>query len=398
MYELRVRKSVNGYGVCIGCGHIYKGFTYEKLKNNSNNVEKHWSGSTCKSARAAKPSGGFSFSNWKLEESADSGKRRRTNPTQDGIGGGGTGSNSGVAPPSTAAGEAGGSSGGSPRDVETSNAAVAVAADTLMTSVLGSDEEDAADEDYCEGGEEDEDDEEEEDIVDVDAADPAPVSSEGGTCSANGKLRMCRGIKPLLGPATPLDYPYGSHSLSKFAWSCDSRGLVRSDECVGIKEDGKHACRYCLDLDSNTKLRNVLIRAAKPYNEHHVSTTSHDHLTLRQLADRSKALVKAASVNRLEAAKQQQRKQRLLKRQDDSGKLLMMLSQNNIAGARGILAASFKNKRSISHTMRILEKAAAGLYRCRNQYNERDKDVALLMLKIGGRALLRMAGATLGAC
>jgi hypothetical protein len=254
-----------------------------------------------------------------------------------------------------------------------------------------------------EGGEsgEDEDAESVEEVAAVPDVDEAVASGAEMEVESEQEHKRCAGFRHRLAPLTATAYPYGAHETAAFKWSMEMSGRVRHHDCKQILPiGGSDVCDKCALLESSPQLRKLLERAALPHTEPLLKRCRNDQLTHDQLNAKCKELATSKSVSRVKIYRLARRLQYTQKNLDSARQLLLHISKGNVSGAKRILATAFQQKRSLSYTLHVhvFQKAIDSNFRPRAGIDGSDIDLALLILRIGGRALLHTLQKTHGKC
>lgn len=126
-----------------------------------------------------------------------------------------------------------------------------------------------------------------------------------------------------------------------------------------------------------------------------LKTANNQWLTLQQMGARSAAWKAKADRLRLDLFNIRKKLAGLLKNLAAEKRITLLLSQENIPGVRRVLAQALKHGDSSQAIVTKLERAMSGIYHARG-WTEDEKDTALLVLRIGGPALLAVMQKTTG--
>lgn len=116
-------------------------------------------------------------------------------------------------------------------------------------------------------------------------------------------------------------------------------------------------------------------------------TANNQWLTLAQMVDRSSMWKARYSRGRIELFHVRKKVAGLLKNLSDEKRITLLISRHNIPGVRRVLAQALRNGASSHAIVSKLERAVAGTYQAKG-WTEEENDIALMVLRIGGPALL----------
>ena len=215
------------------------------------------------------------------------------------------------------------------------------------------------------------------------------VLVEGGTDVADVQVSSCHGFKPLVDnffenfafqllPTMPHITLCGS---SFHHVSCTEKHFhLQQGSNNSINE-------VCSALQNDEKLSVILDRGSKEQGAIHTKTNN-IFLTHSQLSDKCKSLRKERNLMQLELRHKTKRVERLNSVLGLHKRFLVLLSQNDVLRVKELVAVALKNNRSINYIVDKVLDAVAGIYRARP--SEKDKDLAFVVLKLGGPSLLNI--------
>ncbi|KII88930.1 hypothetical protein PLICRDRAFT_29388 [Plicaturopsis crispa FD-325 SS-3] len=182
-------------------------------------------------------------------------------------------------------------------------------------------------------------------------------------------------------------YPFHRHDLSlnalgyKFC-AVEKNGTefrVRSDVCEGQSAHGA-ICRNCADLTKTVERLAAMARDAAPH-------TNHRFLTYEQLRDMLRDRNKDIHLLRLDSLNVGKKCASLLKQLDDHRRFLMAVATGDVPRLQQLVRQALKENASVSKIVSKIEDGLVGTYVARG-YEEVDRAVSTLVLRLGGRKLL----------
>ena len=137
----------------------------------------------------------------------------------------------------------------------------------------------------------------------------------------------------------------------------------------------------CSALETNDQLRTILNRAVKTYEDIH-QNTNNIFLTHKQLSEKANQLHKQPNLLQLECLNRAKKVSRLNSVLALHQRFMVLISQNNVLRIKELVSVALKHRRSINYIVEKVLDAIDGVYRTRP--SKEDKDLAFLVLKLGG--------------
>ncbi|KAM5529996.1 hypothetical protein V8D89_010026 [Ganoderma adspersum] len=183
-------------------------------------------------------------------------------------------------------------------------------------------------------------------------------------------------------------YPFQRHGFSASALgyhfcSVERNGSVfwvRSDSCSRVQPLGHAACTGCMSVREKVARLATMAQFALPHTNHAYLT----HEQLRELLrDRDQTLQrwKLKSLNLLRKCAT------ALQKLDDYHRFVMAVATADVPRLNQLVSRGMKEKAGIGKIISRIEDALNGAYQARG-YDSDDHDMALLVLRLGGRKLL----------
>ena len=141
----------------------------------------------------------------------------------------------------------------------------------------------------------------------------------------------------------------------------------------------------CASLDKDEKLSAVIARSLKRQNEL-PPHTNNIFLNNTQLSEKCTELRKQRNLLQLSLVTKSKQLHRLNKSLSLYKRFMVLLSQNNVLRVKELVTVALKHQRSINYIVDKVVLAINKIYRARP--TEEDKDLAFIVLKLGGPALL----------
>ncbi|PIL37672.1 hypothetical protein GSI_01366 [Ganoderma sinense ZZ0214-1] len=199
----------------------------------------------------------------------------------------------------------------------------------------------------------------------------------------------CSGI-PLEWPRDKFfeTYPFQRHGFSASALgykfcSVEKDGAqfwVRADSCTRLRSEGSEACIECFSVREKVARLAAMAQFALPHTNHAYLT----HEQLRELLrDRDQTLQhwKLKSLNLLRKCAA------TIQKLDDCHRFIMAVATSDVPRLGQLVTQCLKEKASVAKIIGRIEDALNGAYQARG-YDSDDYDMALLVLRLGGRKLL----------
>ncbi|KAI0069219.1 hypothetical protein BV25DRAFT_1874832 [Artomyces pyxidatus] len=221
---------------------------------------------------------------------------------------------------------------------------------------------------------------------------PLPsLSNPFATCGASATRTSCPGIE-LEWPVGDVwsTYPWQHHGLKSSDlgyqfWaieeSIDGSGIVfriRADTCEG-SGDGS-PCPSCRGVTKTVNHLADLSLYAAP-------RTNHKYLTHAQLTRLLEERDETVNTWKLKALNLARKVANLVRKLDDHRRFLMAVSTSDIPRLQQLVRQGIKANASVSSIVGKIESAMVGVYHARG-YTGTDLDIALMVLRLGGRKLL----------
>lgn len=124
-------------------------------------------------------------------------------------------------------------------------------------------------------------------------------------------------------------------------------------------------------------------------------TVNHKYLNYNQLIARLTEWKRAARMSELQVFNLKKKAAILVNNLALDKRILLLIAQGNIAGVQRVLAQALKRGSTSHGILAKLESALTGSYSARG-WSEEDFDLALLILRLGGPALLNVLHKTTG--
>ena len=143
--------------------------------------------------------------------------------------------------------------------------------------------------------------------------------------------------------------------------------------------------KCCLSLKSDEKLSAIAVRGKLPVAElhGHINNVFLSHV---QLNEKCTQLRKSKNLLQPDLLKKSKRVHKLNSVLGLHQRFMVLLSQNNVPRVKELISVALKCNRSINYIVDKVSAAIEGVYRARP--SEEDKDLAFVVLKIGGPSLL----------
>ena len=142
--------------------------------------------------------------------------------------------------------------------------------------------------------------------------------------------------------------------------------------------------KCCSDLLYSRSMKLVVERANKQYNE--VTTLNHKYMTYHQLQQKCEQLQIAKRDSELKEVNLSYKNSRLIGTLNMHQRFLAIVSENNIPKLKQLINVALKKKRNLSYIINKITDAVDGIYS--PNLSKDDKDLAFLVLKMGGPCLL----------
>lgn len=137
------------------------------------------------------------------------------------------------------------------------------------------------------------------------------------------------------------------------------------------------------------------MRSKKPLEDPHVNKLPNALLTNAQLTKRSQNHKQAQRESQLHLLNATKKLSRLMRNLSLAKRAMLLISKNDIPGCKRVLETALSRGASPGVVLSKLEDALAGVYKARG-WNETDDDLALMVLRLGGPALLHVLHQTSG--
>ena len=154
-----------------------------------------------------------------------------------------------------------------------------------------------------------------------------------------------------------------------------------------LQHDSDSVNKQCSSLQSDDKLTAILNRGSKPLAQIH-SKTNNVFLSHTQLNEKCNTLRKEKNLLQLDLLHKSKRVERLNSVLGLHKRFMVLLSQNNVLRVKELVAIALQHNRSINYIVDKVLDAIAGIYRARP--SDKDKDLAFVVLKLGGPSLLNI--------
>lgn len=128
-------------------------------------------------------------------------------------------------------------------------------------------------------------------------------------------------------------------------------------------------------------------RAAQPGTHEDVRNLSFSLMTPQQVEDRSKEWKRKQQLSRLSILNLVRKVTNLHRRVALQKRILIYLADNEVSGVRRVLSQSLRDGLSAKAMLHRLEQAFEGKYRA-GGHSDKEFDMAILALRLGGQALL----------
>lgn len=116
-------------------------------------------------------------------------------------------------------------------------------------------------------------------------------------------------------------------------------------------------------------------------------TLNYEYMTINQTEQRARAAVSTLHATRLKTLNVRRQALRIGRKLEEFKKIMMFLGENDIAGVRRVLGKALKDGKSPFAILGTLQDAFEGRYHARG-HNQDDLDLAILVMRVGGPALL----------
>ena len=150
-------------------------------------------------------------------------------------------------------------------------------------------------------------------------------------------------------------------------------------------EDDFNCNKCCSDLEYNSVLRGLTERSHLTYSPQ-LLKTQNIYLTYSQLVEKNNAYRKTVQSLKVLNLNKDKKFHRLGQSLSYHQRFMVLMSENNVPRIQQLVAVALKNRRSITYIIEKVSQAIEGVYLARP--SEHDKDLAYLILKMGGPALL----------
>jgi len=218
----------------------------------------------------------------------------------------------------------------------------------------------------------------------------AEVSITAGHQRSDTCTKACAGYHLSFpkGQQAHTSYPFALHTLMSLPWDYGTRKdafVLTSHSCLG-KAKVNGSCKACNSLRKNETLKKIIVRYTNGVSENtqlvyhgiaglidvvHQKTSMIDVLCLRHLNDAKKLLGHKGVI-------------------DVHNQMLMALSTQHIPHIDRVLHVTFNHGRGIHSMLKLIKKAAEGMYHPKG-FDEEDDLQALLFLQLGGACVADIA-------
>ena len=201
----------------------------------------------------------------------------------------------------------------------------------------------------------------------------------------NKEKVKCAGFTPNLNGDIYHHFPFQLLCELPIVFECN---VLHHKDCFNNKyslfEINTLTNKCCSDLLYNTSMKLVVQRANTNYNE--IMNLNNKYLTYHQLQQKCDQLQKAKRDMELKKYNLSCKNSKLAGTLDMHQRILINISENNIPRLTQLISVALRNKRSVSYIMNKVIAAIDGIYT--PNPSKDDKDLAFLVLKIGGPCLL----------
>ena len=221
---------------------------------------------------------------------------------------------------------------------------------------------------------------------------PFPTSSPTPDLSLeiNNQNKICKGYSPVLVGDVYSNFPY--QLLCEMQFLVFENGVIHSTECQAKGYtifNSENSCGdvniCCYNLQFSKSVADISEKANKPWSRE-IQTLNNKYLTHIQLVNKVTDIQVEKRDMRLKLMKTVYKNSKLRTTLNMHQRFLASLSENNVARLRQLVAVALRNNRSINYiTTKVLD-AIDGCYSPRP--SQCDKDLAVLVLKLGGPSLL----------
>ncbi len=199
----------------------------------------------------------------------------------------------------------------------------------------------------------------------------------------------CPGFTPKLNGNVFTDFPF--QTLNDSPDIVFENKALHSRECMAnnyivSSESKTNINRGCEMLQYSNKMNTLIERANKEWSSSDLLQVNNKYLTNRQLIDKANDIQSEKRALRLKYMKLNYKHTRLNETIKLHERFMKLVAENNVPRLQQLVAVALKHNRSISYITRKLMDAIDGIYSPRP--TECQKDLAFLVLKLGGPSLL----------
>lgn len=190
-------------------------------------------------------------------------------------------------------------------------------------------------------------------------------------------------------------YPFAIHDAHQLAWGFTldlGKFYLRSNQCLHESTDGAPICRFCKDLDENDGILQGIksrIRTGVPVHAGNAYKPIGAFIAANRRLRESYNSKRLALFNANVKLGVRSRTIETYKR------LVMAIANGGIRRVDAVLRVALRNGRGVSAVLNLIDRAAKGLYKPRDE-TEEEMSLSLLILRIGGTRLADIAHRTFG--
>jgi len=161
---------------------------------------------------------------------------------------------------------------------------------------------------------------------------------------------------------------------------------VKAVSCQRTVLEPNSSCQKCLDLSNSTDMK-VIVERAQKSGAGELSGVQRPFWNMTQLNQCIDNVISGKDRLRLDNYNAEKTIYRLRSKLALHKTILMLISQQDVKRLRQVLNVVLKNGGSLDAVYASLQRAIDGVYSAK-QYNDRDLDLAFLVLALGGPKLL----------
>ena len=216
------------------------------------------------------------------------------------------------------------------------------------------------------------------------------------TQAAPSPIVLCKGLKLAIPEPLANNYPFQLHSPEspfplEWTWP-DPDGTVRSTapRCKWIvTAAGQESCEPCMFLHSNTKLQNIVARAAT--QDAHLKRHKNVLLTYAQLSNRISHKDERESANKLSLMQNNSKLRSMMKLPTQNERLLSAIAAGSMPRLHILIRRLRKKGTSQYQITRQIEMVARGERKILGDWEEEEFKAAYLHVAFGGQRGLKLA-------